>query len=81
MCGRFGGVFASTANTPPVTVDPSKAMDSTLKDIFHAQLTILDDTLKLAVGGDGDYATLPDQVRIVSSCKDLLSLLTHWRLF
>lgn len=37
-------------------------MDSTLKDIFHAQLSILDSTQKLAVGGSGDYATLPDQV-------------------
>jgi hypothetical protein len=58
----FGGAFAASANSLPVTIDASKAMDQTLKDIFHAQLTMLDDTLSLAVGGEGDYATLPDQV-------------------
>ncbi|KAK3703000.1 hypothetical protein LTR37_014730 [Vermiconidia calcicola] len=57
----FGGAFAASGNSAPVTVDPSKAMDSTLKEIFKVQRTILDDTLQLAVGGGGDYASLPDQ--------------------
>lgn len=58
----FGGAFAASANNAPVTIDLSKAMDSTLKEIFEAQRTVLDETLMLAVGGGGDYASLPDQV-------------------
>lgn len=60
----FGGAMSTGGTTAPVVIDPSKAMDSTLKDIFVAQRTILDDTLKLAVGGEGDYSTLPDQVSL-----------------
>ena len=58
----FGGMFAASANTAPVTIDPGQAMDAALKDIFEAQIKILDDTLALAVGGGGDYKSLPDQV-------------------
>lgn len=58
----FGGAFAASANQVPVAIDSSKVMDATLKEIFAAQRTILDGTLELAVGGGGDYASLPDQV-------------------
>ena len=54
--------MAANAATPPVTIDPSKEMDATIKEIFAAQRDILDGTLELAVGGEGDYASLPDQV-------------------
>jgi hypothetical protein len=37
-------------------------MDSTLNDIFTTYNTMLDDILKLGVGGEGDYSTLPGQV-------------------
>ncbi|KAK3705243.1 hypothetical protein LTR37_013404 [Vermiconidia calcicola] len=57
----IGGAFAASASEDPVVVDPSKAMESTLKEVFKLQRTILDDTLQLAVGGRGDYASLPDQ--------------------
>lgn len=66
----FGGVFAASANSPPPTFDASKSMDSALKDIFHNELNILDGTLALAVGGDGDYSTLPDQVSLLSPVLD-----------
>jgi hypothetical protein len=37
-------------------------MDSTLNDIFTTYNDMLDTILKLAVGGEGDYSTLPGQV-------------------
>jgi hypothetical protein len=58
----LGGTFAASANNPPVAIDPSQAMDEALLSIFQAQRDILDDVLALAVGGDGDYESLPDQV-------------------
>jgi hypothetical protein len=36
-------------------------MDSALKDIFSAERSYLDNILKTAVGGDGDYDALPGQ--------------------
>ncbi|KAK3713318.1 hypothetical protein LTR37_008510 [Vermiconidia calcicola] len=57
----FAGAFAASANNATITVDPSKDMDASLKEIFSAQRGLLDNTLELAVGGEGDYSTLPDQ--------------------
>jgi hypothetical protein len=58
----LGGTFAASANDPPVAIDPSQAMDEALLAIFQAQRDVLDDILALAVGGEGDYESLPDQV-------------------
>lgn len=58
----FGGAFAASAKGAPVTIDPTKAMDKTPKEIFKTQRTILHSTRKLAMGGGGDYASFPDQV-------------------
>lgn len=57
----FGGAFAASANNPPITVTAGKEMDSMLKEIFNAERNLLDSTLKTAAG-DGDFASLPDQV-------------------
>lgn len=57
----FAGAFAASANTPPPTTDPSKTIDTVLKEVFKSQITILDSTLKTATGGEGDYSKLPDQ--------------------
>ncbi|KAK5172373.1 uncharacterized protein LTR77_004012 [Saxophila tyrrhenica] len=57
----FGAAFATTGVNQQPAIDPSKAMDSALKEVFESQRRMLDGILKLAVGGGGDYDSLPDQ--------------------
>jgi hypothetical protein len=61
--GFFSGIFSQLADAQEDDpIDPTSDMDSTLNDIFTTYNTMLDDILKLGVGGEGDYGTLPGQV-------------------